>query len=702
MGRVNFDAVQMSSIAFSISGLSKIYAMGESEVVALDHISLVVPQGDYVAIMGPSGSGKSTLLNILGCLDRPTEGEYEINGEEVSHFSDEKLSELRGQAIGFVFQSYNLIPYLNVDENISLPTHYNGKEKSVSSNPAHLATLVGLEERRGHRPQQLSGGQQQRVGIARSLANDPTFILADEPTGNLDTQTTKEILNLLDNLNEEGKTIVLVTHEEEVAKRARRVVRMQDGSVVEDQRVRDPVLVSSANPSNVSDQKNLQNPVYPLQNVWRVLGKGACQSILTHPLRSILTGLGVFIGVVSVLWLLAIGEGIAQEAESEIMQLGANNIIIASKRPSESERSSKGQYFYSYGLTHNDYKKLIQSVPHIQASYLTRELDRRTIFTKDGKKRAELLGCLPNYRNLHNLVVTRGRFLTDEDNRAKAEVCVLANKLSRILFPFGDAIGKTINIGGNLYQVVGEVAPRTNLKDDGDLGFKEMFGDNVYLPIETMWSKIFDYAFRGYDGSPLLSKIILSIDDQEKLLTVSNMIESILDGDHGMEDFKITVPLELMEQAERARLTFISLMGLVAGISLFVGGVGIMNIMLATVTERTREVGIRRALGAKKKDIILQFLVETVTLTGLGGVTGIMAGFLCQPAYTMILGFMEKWTPVIYESLPLSMQNMSPVLVLWSFPVVFVVAVLTGVLFGLYPAKKASEMNPVDALRHVA
>jgi ABC-type lipoprotein export system ATPase subunit len=263
--------------------------MGESEVVALDHISLVVPQGDYVAIMGPSGSGKSTLLNILGCLDRPTEGEYEINGEEVSHFSDEKLSELRGQAIGFVFQSYNLIPYLNVDENISLPTHYYGKEKSVSSNPAHLATLVGLEERRGHRPQQLSGGQQQRVGIARSLANDPTFILADEPTGNLDTQTTKEILNLLDNLNEEGKTIVLVTHEEEVAKRARRVVRMQDGSVVEDQRVRDPVLVSSANPSNVSDQKNLQNPVHPFQNVWRVLGKGACQSILTHPLRSILT-----------------------------------------------------------------------------------------------------------------------------------------------------------------------------------------------------------------------------------------------------------------------------------------------------------------------------------------------------------------------------------------------------------------------------
>ncbi|MDG1138132.1 MAG: ATP-binding cassette domain-containing protein [Opitutales bacterium] len=691
----------MSDVAFSVLGLSKVYPIGDLQVIALDDVSLVVPKGDYLAIMGPSGSGKSTLLNILGCLDRPTSGDYEIDGKGVNHFSDEKLSELRGQSIGFVFQSYNLISYLTVDENIALPRNYVSNESGRQPNPAHLASLVGLADRRDHRPQQLSGGQQQRVGIARSLANDPAFILADEPTGNLDTTTTEEILGLLDKLNGEGKTIVLVTHEEEVAKRARRIVRMKDGAIIEDHRSREPAPSDALNKQEVVSLNNEKGSGSLLKGIWTNLGKGAFQSIFTHPMRSILTGLGVFIGVVSVLWLLAIGEGIAAEAEEEIMQLGANNIIISSKRPPESERSSKGQYFYSYGLTHNDYFKLTQSVPHIQASYVTRELDRRTVFTKDGKKRAELLGCLSNYRNLHNLVLTRGRFLTEEDNREKAEVCVIASKLAKILFPFGDALGNAINIGGNLYRVVGEVAPRRNLKDRGNLGFKEIFEDNVYIPIETMWSKIFDFSYRGYDGSPLLSKIILTIDNQGKLLTISEMIQNILGEDHGMEDFQITVPLELMEQAERAKLTFISLMGLVAGISLFVGGVGIMNIMLATVTERTREVGIRRAIGAKKKDIILQFLIETITLTGLGGLAGIVAGFLCKPAYSMILNFMENWTPSIYESLPASMQNMTPVLVLWSLPLVFFVAVVTGVIFGLYPAKKASEMNPVDALRHV-
>ena len=240
-------------------------------------------------------------------------------------------------------------------------------------------------------------------------------------------------------------------------------------------------------------------------------------------------------------------------------------------------------------------------------------------------------------------MLTKGRFLSEEDNHEEAEVCVLASSLAETLFPFGDSLGKPVNVGGNLYTVVGEVAPRTNLMDSGGLGFKELFEDNVYLPLATHWSKIFDYHYRGYDGSNLISKITLTTDDQSKLLSVAQMIRDLLKKDHGIEDYQVTVPLELMEQAERAKMTFVALMGLVAGISLFVGGVGIMNIMLATITERTREIGIRRAIGAKQRDIIFQFLAETIVLTGMGGMVGILAGLLCEPAYSTIMGFMESF-----------------------------------------------------------
>jgi ABC-type antimicrobial peptide transport system permease subunit len=403
-----------------------------------------------------------------------------------------------------------------------------------------------------------------------------------------------------------------------------------------------------------------------------------------------------------VVWLLAIGEGIGKQAEKEIMQLGANNLIVSSKKPSQDQRQQKGTFFISWGLTENDCRKITESIPAITAAYPTRELSRRSVSTGSSTQKAELLGCLPNYRDLHKLDLTKGRFLTEADNLSKAEVCVLATGLARDLFPFGDSIGKTVNIDGNLFTVVGEVAPRKNLKDKGKLGFKEFFEDNVYIPLETHWAKIFDFYFRGYDGSHLVSKLTLTIDDQTKLLSVAQMIRDILEKDHGMEDYQVTVPFELMQQAERAKMTFVGLMGLVAGISLFVGGVGIMNIMLATVTERTREIGVRRALGANRRDIVLQFLVETAVLTGTGGLAGILAGFLCEPAYRNILDLMEKMAPTLYESLPPSMQNMTPILVPWSLPLVFGIAVATGIIFGLYPARKASRMDPVEALRHAA
>ncbi|MDA0906018.1 MAG: ATP-binding cassette domain-containing protein [Verrucomicrobia bacterium] len=684
--------------AFSTTDLTKVYQMGDEQVVALNKISIEVPQGDYLAIMGPSGSGKSTLLNLLGCLDQPTGGSYELAGHSVGNFDDDELSKLRAQQIGFIFQSYNLIPYLDVLENISLPASYDSTSKLDANKAQQMAELVGLGDRLNHKPLQLSGGQQQRVGIARSLANDPAFILADEPTGNLDSKTTEEILDLLDDLNQQGKTIVLVTHEEEVAARARRIIRMNDGEITSDERSKEPVVPNLSTRVKASPQ----NASSPWSNSLTNLTKSALQSMVTHPLRSILTGLGVFIGVVSVIWLLAIGEGIAEQAELEIMELGANNLILSSQKPSQQDRSQKGDFFISWGLTENDYRKIIDTVPSISAAYPTRELSRRYASTEHDKKKVEFLGCLPNYRDLHNLQVSRGRFISEEDNRDKAEVCVLASGLAKKLFPFGDSLGRTVNIEGNLFTVIGEVAPRSALKDDGKLGFKELFNDNIYLPLETHWDKIFDFYYKGYDGSHLISKLTLTIGDQTKLFSVAQMIRDMLIRDHGIEDFQVTVPFELMQQAERAKMTFVALMGLVAGISLFVGGVGIMNIMLATVTERTREIGIRRAIGANKRDIVFQFLVETTVLTGAGGLAGIFAGLLCAPAYNSLLAMIEDIAPTLYESLPTAMQNMNPVVVPWSLPLVFGIAVTTGIIFGLYPARKASRMDPVEALRHAA
>ena len=283
--------------AFSTTNLTKVYQMGEEQVVALNKISIEVPQGDYLAIMGPSGSGKSTLLNLLGCLDQPTVGSYELAGYSVGSLDDDELSKLRAQQIGFIFQSYNLIPYLDVLENISLPASYDSTSKLDTNKAQQMAELVGLGDRLNHKPLQLSGGQQQRVGIARSLANDPAFILADEPTGNLDSKTTEEILDLLEDLNQQGKTIVLVTHEEEVAARARRVIRMNDGEITSDERSQDPVVAILPAKENRYQKTASGQWGKSLAN----LTQSALQSMVTHPLRSILTGLGVFISVVSVL-----------------------------------------------------------------------------------------------------------------------------------------------------------------------------------------------------------------------------------------------------------------------------------------------------------------------------------------------------------------------------------------------------------------
>ncbi len=681
--------------AIRLEGLRKDYFLGSEAVPVLKGIDLVVPEGDYVAIMGPSGSGKSTLLNLLGCLDKPTGGAFWLGEDDVAQLDDDQLAAIRASRIGFVFQSYNLIPQLNVLENIEAPLYYQGNVTPEGRERCRrLAALVGLGERLGHRPAELSGGQQQRAGIARSLVNDPRYILADEPTGNLDSITTQEVLDVLDGLNNEGKTIVLVTHEEEVARHARRIVRLRDGVVQSDSRAREVEWKTSNVPRGTSNLAAGHSASLALLGRTVQLG---VKSLLVHPLRSLLTVLGIFIGVASVIWLLAIGEGISAKAQEQIAELGAKNIIVTSTMPPAQQTQRKARY----GVTQRDYQNLDATVPSIAQVVPVRELDKREFSHGTQHFAGRLIGTTPAYLALNRMDIARGHFLTDTEVEEKAKVCVVAADVARDLFGYEDPIGGAIHIGPDYFRVIGVMKPR---KADAAIpGAREgqSFARDVYIPITAMWTLVYDYYGKTEDGIPIVSQVTLTLQHTRQVLDTAEIVRQSLARTHDRDDYSLTVPLELLEQARNTRLMFIAMMGLVAAISLVVGGIGIMNIMLATVTERTREIGIRRAIGARRADITRQFLVETIVLSIAGGITGIVGGLLCTPVLSLTMRLLGSAFPKAMAALPDTVRTMTPLIVPWSLPLAFGISVMVGVVFGLYPAQRAAAMNPIEALRHV-
>lgn len=689
------DTAQQSA-ALSIRGLCKDYFLGGETVPVLKGVTFDVPEGDYVAIMGPSGSGKSTLLNLLGCLDQPTGGAYFIGHENVATLSDDELAAIRAERIGFVFQAYNLIQQLTVIENIEAPLAYRGGATSADrAYCRELSNVVGLGHRDDHRPNQLSGGQQQRAGIARSLVNHPAFILADEATGNLDSVTTLEILELFDKLNQAGTTIVMVTHEEDVAKRARRIVRLRDGMLESDVRVREPAEPNAETASQCVLPKRRRRGGALVR--WRDLKVGV-KSLLMHPLRSLLTVLGIFIGVASVIWLLAIGEGIADRAQHQIQELGAKNIIITTSRPPSEQTKGK---VYTYGVTEEDIAPL-KSLPSVESVVPFARRNGQDFRYLDRLTRGEINAVVPSYREIFNLRLVRGRFITDADMAMKAKVCVLAKEVSDDLFRHEDPIGRSVRVNESYYRVVGVVAPRSELESVNKKVRSQDFSDNLYMPLDTFWARYGDYYSTGNNGGRGLSQITLRLKDQKDAVATGEAVKATLDRTHYYEDYTITVPMELLEQARNTRLMFMGMMGLIAAISLVVGGIGIMNIMLATVTERTREIGIRRALGARRRDINRQFVVETILLSVAGGATGIIGGFACGPFVDALRWTINQLFPDLMKTLPETVQSVDPIVLPWSVPLAFGISVAVGVVFGLYPARRAAAMNPIDALRHVA
>lgn len=427
------------------------------------------------------------------------------------------------------------------------------------------------------------------------------------------------------------------------------------------------------------------------------------KSLLLHPMRSLLTVLGIFIGVASVVWLLAIGEGISAKAQEQIAGLGADNVIVRSiKPPSDADSNQRGPV--PYGITRADYAALTETIPTIERALPIRELRRRFVFqgrVVDGR----LVGCTPEYADVTQLHVDRGHFIESPDVTRQENVCALAAEVAERLFPIEDPIGRSIRIENAVYRVVGVMEPKNPSAAVGGSLAAQEFSNDVYIPISTLWSRIGDQIVTRRSGSfegevVELSQVTLRVRDISDVIETAEIVRRTLQRSHDADDYGITVPLELLEQAKTTRLMFIVFMGLIAAISLVVGGIGIMNIMLATVTERTREIGIRRAIGAKRSDIIRQFLVETIALSVVGGITGILGGLTCRPLTAAARMGAERFMPDVMRDLPDVVRSVEPIVVSWSIPLAFGISVGVGLIFGVYPAFRAAMMDPIEALRH--
>lgn len=662
-----------------IRNLRKVYTMGETQVEALKGVSLKIERGDFVAIMGPSGSGKSTLAQILGLLDTPSSGSYLLNGREVAALSEDELSHLRRDEIGFIFQQFHLIPRLNALENVSLPLQYSHRTE-LDRTPEKLLQEVGLGSRMDHRPSEMSGGQQQRVAIARSLVNGPRIILADEPTGNLDSQSEKEIMKLLRDLNKKGMTIIMVTHEDEIGQQANRLIRMRDGVILSDERqlpvthqdtqqlTQEPSPEWVMAPERKETQESTPPPSHFFSDLWDYMKQGL-RTLEASRVKTLLSILGILIGVAAVVTMLAIGRGAQKSIESQLSSLGSNLLVLMSGSLRVAgvamDAGSITRMTLEDATEIRDRIAKVKSVSatvdgRVQATYLSQNWS------------TEVLGVSSSYQELRNSRPQSGRFFSEDENKKRARVAVLGPTVVEKLFSERDPIGEMIKINKVLFEVIG-VLPRK-----GAAGFKDQ-DDVIIIPVSTAMYRLL--------GKPFVDSIDIEVVDQASIASAQQDILDLMYSRKRVpyslreEAFQVRNMTEIQKALEESGRTMSLLLASIAAISLLVGGIGIMNIMLVSVTERTREVGLRKAIGAAKRDILLQFLAEALVVSLVGGISGILVGLVS----TAILGTLFEWT--------VSLSTTSIVLS-------FMFSAAIGIIFGIYPAKKASELRPIEALRH--
>jgi len=428
------------------------------------------------------------------------------------------------------------------------------------------------------------------------------------------------------------------------------------------------------------------------------------KSLLLHRLRSGLAVLGIFIGVTAVIWLVAMGEGVSAQAQRQIKDLGATNIIVRSVKPPAQSSRGGGFAVLEYGLQRVDYERISQTIPSVRQVVPAREIRKQVRY---GMKEADvrLVGCTPEYLDMASLRMARGRFLESADTENIKNVAVVADHTARQLFGYENPLGKAIQIDSDFYVIVGQTEDRSPSGNVGGSFSGQDYNSDIYIPLATLRARIGDMVMSSRSGSfegerVQLSQITVGVHQLEEVDEAADIIRTLLERNHPTLDYAITVPKELLEQAKVLQMMFNMLLVLIAGIALMVGGIGIMNIMLATVTERTREIGIRRALGAKQRDIVEQFLSETIVLSATGGLLGVLFGFLCKPAVSGVRWTARRVFPEVFASLPDNIRHLEPMIAPWSVVVAFLISVAVGVIFGLYPARRAALMDPIEALRH--
>ncbi|WXL26776.1 MacB family efflux pump subunit [Ectopseudomonas mendocina] len=642
------------SALISLRNITRSFNTGAIEVKVLHGIDLEIARGEFVAIMGASGSGKSTLMNILGCLDKPSGGEYLFAGHPVAELDTDGLAALRREAFGFVFQSYNLISSANALENVEIPAIYAGTpaaERHVRA--TDLLKRLGLGERLRNRPSQLSGGQQQRVSIARALMNDAEVILADEPTGALDSKSGQEVLALLKELSAQGKTVIIITHDREVAAHADRQIEIRDGLIVADSGAK-----KSEGAAPVDFALNTTPAGAGAADVSEAV-RMAGRALKANLFRTVLTLLGIVIGVASVVAMLAVGNGARQSVVDRISAMGTNLLSIRPGAPNM-PRSADG---VTATLTAEDGKAIAQ-LPNVRDA-LGEQQGSATLRAGNIDYKTSITATNASMTEVREWPVAQGAFFSEADERAYATVTVLGQTVAQNLFPEQNPVGQYVLIQNVPFQVIGVMSAK------GATPWGQDQDDVALVPFSTGSLRLF--------GQRYVQSITAYIDDIERITETEEVIrQELLKRHNGVEDFQIRNTASLLDAVTATQDTLTILLGSIAAISLLVGGIGVMNIMLVNVTERTREIGIRMATGARTGNILQQFITEALVVSAIGGVLGVLLG-LGVAWLLRMFGTSVEFT-------------LAPVLL------AFGCAFATGLIFGLMPARKAAHLDPVQAL----